>query len=132
MISMVCTCRTLAYCSLFVLVCRSSDRLASLLLSCAHARLVFNLAVAWFVMVTGVDADMLSMVPSPVLAVLLLFPINEQSEAFREQEVKQIEEKGQTVSPQLYFTKQTTGNACGTIALVHTVLNLRHMMQIGT
>uniref|UniRef100_A0A2R9BQU6 ubiquitinyl hydrolase 1 n=1 Tax=Pan paniscus TaxID=9597 RepID=A0A2R9BQU6_PANPA len=37
---------------------------------------------------------------------------------------KQIEElKGQEVSPKVYFMKQTIGNSCGTIGLIHAVAN---------
>lgn len=67
----------------------------------------------------------LEMVPKPVKAVLLLFPIKDavsgacmlgprslwgaQSEAFQEKEKERIQEAGQTVSDKLWFTKQTVG-----------------------
>lgn len=34
-----------------------------------------------------------------------------------------IEEKGQVVSPAVYFMKQTIGNACGTVGLLHALGN---------
>ena len=33
------------------------------------------------------------------------------------------ENKDQEISPSVYFIKQTIGNACGTIALIHAVAN---------
>lgn len=65
----------------------------------------------------------LDMVPRPVLAVLLLFPIKEASEKFLAEEREKIEAEGQTVAAPLYFTKQVVGNACGTIGLLHSVAN---------
>lgn len=38
-------------------------------------------------------------------------------------EEERIDRDGQTVSPQVYFMKQTVGNACGTVALLHALLN---------
>ncbi|KAB0368280.1 hypothetical protein FD755_020046 [Muntiacus reevesi] len=43
---------------------------------------------------------------------------------------KQIEElKGQEVSPKVYFMKQTIGNSCGTIGLIHAVANNRDKLE---
>lgn len=44
-----------------------------------------------------------------------------QSEKHRKEEAERIEKDGQTVSKGLYYLKQTVGNACGTIGLVHVV-----------
>eukprot|EP00899_Mesostigma_viride_P010425 jgi/Mesvir1/19384/Mv10421-RA.1 len=73
--------------------------------------------------VYGLDDEMLSMVTSPVLAVLLLFPVTEKSEEARNEEAERIAKGGEQVSPNVYFVKQTVGNACGTIALIHAVCN---------
>lgn len=73
--------------------------------------------------VFGIDSDSLGFVPRPVRAVILLFPINEASEHARHQEEERIEIEGQTVSSEVYFMKQTVGNACGTVALLHALLN---------
>ena len=75
--------------------------------------------------------ELLDMVPKPVAGVLLLFPISEASEKRRDDEMKRIEENGQVVSDKLYFMKQTVGNACGTIALVHTVANLQDKLTLS-
>lgn len=71
----------------------------------------------------GVDAELLDMVPTPVRAVLLLFPITDETETQRLEEHDRIQRDGQIVDSSVFFTEQTIGNACGTIALVHAVLN---------
>ncbi|CAJ1079747.1 ubiquitin carboxyl-terminal hydrolase isozyme L3 [Xyrichtys novacula] len=71
--------------------------------------------------VYGLDPELLSMVPRPVCAVLLLFPVTDKYEAFKKEEEERL--KDQEVSPDVYFIKQTIGNACGTIGLIHAVAN---------
>ena len=67
----------------------------------------------------------LSMVPRPVLAVLMLFPVKDASEAFAADEQRRIDAAGQSVSDRVFYMKQTVGNACGTIAILHALLNGR-------
>jgi ubiquitin carboxyl-terminal hydrolase L3 len=84
--------------------------------------------------VYGVDDEMLGMVPTPVLAVLLLFPISEASEAHKNEEEARILATGdaaQKVAPSLWYTKQTVGNACGTVGLTHAALNLADKLKLG-
>ncbi|XP_022328361.1 ubiquitin carboxyl-terminal hydrolase-like [Crassostrea virginica] len=79
---------------------------------------IHNLGVPkeWqFVDVYGLDSDLLSMVPRPVAAVVLLYPITEKSEATPLGEKKS--------DAGLYFVKQTIRNACGTVAIVHALAN---------
>ncbi|WFD21835.1 ubiquitinyl hydrolase 1 [Malassezia equina] len=68
--------------------------------------------------VFGLDEELLAMVPAPVEAVLFLFPLTPATEAEREQE------KAASDDHLLWF-KQTIGNACGTIGLLHAVANSR-------
>ncbi|XP_039511911.1 ubiquitin carboxyl-terminal hydrolase isozyme L3 isoform X2 [Pimephales promelas] len=78
--------------------------------------------------VYGLEPEVLSLVPRPVCAVLLLFPITEKYETFRQEEEAKIKAQGQEVSSDVYFMKQTIGNACGTIGLIHAVANnQRHL-----
>ncbi|XP_051566339.1 ubiquitin carboxyl-terminal hydrolase isozyme L3-like isoform X1 [Myxocyprinus asiaticus] len=78
--------------------------------------------------VYGLESEVLSLVPRPVCAVLLLFPITEKYETFRQEEEAKIKAQGQEVSSEVYFMKQTIGNACGTIGLIHAVANnQRHL-----
>lgn len=72
----------------------------------------------------------LSMVPRPVLGVVMLFPIKESTRILDEQENARIESEGQTVSPEIYFMKQTIGNACGTVGILHTLANSRASLEL--
>jgi len=65
------------------------------------------------------------MVPQPVTGVLLLFPIKAESEAYRNQERTRIETEGQVQSENVFYLKQTIGNACGTIGILHCLANAR-------
>ncbi|KAM4683207.1 ubiquitin carboxyl-terminal hydrolase isozyme L3 isoform 2-T2 [Amazona ochrocephala] len=85
-----------------------------------------------FVDVYGMEPELLSMVPRPVCAVLLLFPITEKYETFRTEEEERIKAKGQDVKSSVYFMKQTINNACGTIGLIHAIANNRDKMNFET
>lgn len=80
--------------------------------------------------VYGFDEDLLAMVPHPVLAVLFLYPITPQTEAASQEEVESITKDGQHVSKNVFFIRQTVGNACGTIALLHSLGNNRKSVQL--
>ena len=70
--------------------------------------------------VFGLDEELLAMVPQPVQAVLFLFPITPDVE--RRREVEDAVTEAPPHSELLWF-KQTIGNACGTIGLLHAVAN---------
>lgn len=40
-----------------------------------------------------------------------------------------VKEHGQEVSPNLYFMKQTVGNACGTVAIIHSIANNTDVLE---
>lgn len=65
--------------------------------------------------------DLLDMVPSPRYAVLLLFPLTEKITAAETRSDISNYELDPTKQP--YFCRQTIGNACGTIALLHAAIN---------
>lgn len=77
---------------------------------------------AEFVDVYGFDNELLAMVPAPVLAVLFLYPLTDEFEAARGQQ-RNCDNEDRKVSKNVYFMKQTVGNACGTVALLHAVGN---------
>ncbi|KAK9075620.1 hypothetical protein SSX86_003946 [Deinandra increscens subsp. villosa] len=70
--------------------------------------------------VYGLDEELLEMVPKPVLAVLFLYPITSESE----QERLQQNSTEQGPCDGVYFMRQTVGNACGTIGLLHAIGNI--------
>ncbi|NP_001191493.1 ubiquitin carboxyl-terminal hydrolase [Aplysia californica] len=70
-----------------------------------------------FVDVFGLDPELLAMVPRPAAALVLLFPDDKET-------VNQLIGEYQSDYPDsLYYTKQTIGNACGTVAIVHALAN---------
>eukprot|EP00794_Sanderia_malayensis_P006832 gene6832-7600_t len=81
--------------------------------------------------VFGLDSELLCMVPQPCCALLLLFPISENYKKFKEIEHNEIVAKGQTLSGNVYFMKQTVGNACGTVGIIHAIANNTEQIQLG-
>ncbi|XP_014247944.1 ubiquitin carboxyl-terminal hydrolase isozyme L3 [Cimex lectularius] len=81
--------------------------------------------------VLSLDPDMLGLIPRATLAFILLFPTNEKYEQFREKQDEQLKEKGQTISKNVYFTKQFISNACGTIAMLHSIANNLDSIELG-
>ncbi|XP_049415512.1 ubiquitin carboxyl-terminal hydrolase 3-like isoform X2 [Solanum stenotomum] len=76
--------------------------------------------------VYGLDEELLEMVPKPVLAVLFLYPLTSQSEAERVQQDSETKDPTSTI----YFMKQTVGNACGTIGLLHAIGNITSEIKL--
>jgi ubiquitin carboxyl-terminal hydrolase L3 len=70
------------------------------------------------------DPEMLSFVPRPANALLLVFPISQSYEAFRRREDNdEPEYEGRGESEPVTWYKQTIRNACGLIGLLHAVSN---------
>ncbi|XP_071787266.1 ubiquitin carboxyl-terminal hydrolase isozyme L3-like [Asterias amurensis] len=63
------------------------------------------------------------MVPQPVVALIVLFPKGDKIKSAEAELCAKIEKESQKVSEDVYFMKQTIGNACGTIGVLHAVLN---------
>ena len=79
------------------------------------------------------DADLLAFVPRPAYALLLVFPISENYERSREEEDRERPQYNES-GPQeeVMWYKQTIGNACGLIGLLHGVTNGSARDYIGT
>ncbi|KAG9347167.1 hypothetical protein JZ751_006094 [Albula glossodonta] len=75
-----------------------------------------------FVDIVGLEDEALSWVPSPSCAVMLLFPLTQQKQTMEKSASHKPE-------PEVYFLKQTVGNSCGTVGLLHAVANNRHRLQ---
>jgi len=77
--------------------------------------------------VYGLDDCLLDMVPDPCYAFILLFPITQKYEEFRVEESKSLETE---FPSSVFFMKQTVGNACGTIGLIHALANNLDNIQL--
>jgi ubiquitin carboxyl-terminal hydrolase L3 len=70
------------------------------------------------------DPDLLAFVPRPAYALLLIFPVSETYEKFRRQEdAPKKDYDGAGAGEPVVWYKQTIGNACGLIGLLHGVSN---------
>ncbi|KAF4657862.1 hypothetical protein FOL47_008285 [Perkinsus chesapeaki] len=75
-----------------------------------------------FTDVLSVEDWALDMVPQPVVAVVLLFPIKDSTEEDDKGRIEAV--KKEEIPAAAYFTKQRVGNACGTIGLIHCMANM--------
>jgi len=74
--------------------------------------------------VYGLDDELLAMVPGPVRAVVLLFPIDAEGDEKRKRDDARIAIEGQPkLDNTVFWVKQTISNACGTIGLIHALAN---------
>ena len=88
--------------------------------------------------VFSTDDWALEMIPTPVLAVLLLYPLTPVQLQYEQQEKEQLLQQQQKSPNQdnddeshVWFIKQRIGNACGTIGLLHAMMNAvqQHQQQ---
>jgi len=80
--------------------------------------------------VYGLESDLLAIVPRPVLAVILLYPIPSKTEKTEEEKEKAKEDSKNDAPDSVYHLKQSISNACGTIALLHSVANNLDAIQL--
>jgi len=88
-----------------------------------YSKSILGAKVGEWVDVFALDEDSLAVIPQPVNAVILLFPISEEYDQFAKEQDAVIQEKGQTIAPDLFYMKQTVSNACGTVGLFHALAN---------
>lgn len=74
------------------------------------------------------DPDMLAMIPRPVYALLMVFPVSDSYEKYRKENDEELEDNyynkiSGTAQEDAVWYKQTIGNACGTYALLHALSN---------
>mmetsp|Transcript_12210 Transcript_12210/g.13932 ORF Transcript_12210/g.13932 Transcript_12210/m.13932 type:complete len:198 (+) Transcript_12210:67-660(+) len=85
-------------------------------------RLGFPLEKFSFTDVFALDDEVwTSMMPQPVVAVILAFPIKEMHKGLRETIRSGLTEE---IESKVCFIKQQITNACGTVATLHALLNL--------
>ncbi|CAF2502332.1 unnamed protein product [Rotaria sp. Silwood2] len=85
-----------------------------------------------FVEIIGFDEELLAFVPQPVSAVLLIFPITDEHEKHREKEFEQAAHTPPDYSQAIYFLRQSVGNACGSIAVIHSIANNLEKFQLDS
>lgn len=71
----------------------------------------------------GTDEELLAFVPQPLKSLIFLFPCSDAYEEFRAKEDAEQKAKNIEHPKNLFYMRQYVHNACGTIALVHAVLN---------
>lgn len=77
------------------------------------------------------DPDLLAFVPRPAHALLLIFPVSQTYETFRREEDEKLPVySGAGDGEPTIWYKQTIGNACGLIGLLHAVSNGAAKSQI--
>ena len=78
-----------------------------------------GVAKSWgFSDVVGLDDDSLKYVPAPVVGLIFLYPFSQV-----EMRKKKLGMSRGRATPGVWFMDQTIGNACGAVALTHTVMN---------
>uniref|UniRef100_A0A1A9UT34 Ubiquitin carboxyl-terminal hydrolase n=1 Tax=Glossina austeni TaxID=7395 RepID=A0A1A9UT34_GLOAU len=92
----------------------------------------FGVTKDWVITdVMGLEPDMLEWIPKPVKSIILLFPCSDTYEKHRAEEQKRLAETGQTYPKDLFYMRQLNQNACGTVALIHSVANNEDMLGEG-
>ncbi|CCW70846.1 unnamed protein product [Phytomonas sp. Hart1] len=78
-----------------------------------------------FVDVYGVSEELLGMVPGLVFAVLFVYPITNKIEVGLRlmSEEQKVKVRGLMKRSPIFFMKQEVENSCGTVALLHALLN---------
>ena len=79
--------------------------------------------------VWGLDPDMLGFVPQPIVSLILLFPSKS-----RDDENRRVTVPDHEMSSQVYYLTQLKGhldNACGTIAMIHSIMNNRDILGVA-
>ncbi|XP_053680835.1 ubiquitin carboxyl-terminal hydrolase [Anopheles nili] len=71
----------------------------------------------------GMDDEVLDMVPKPAKSLIFLYPCSKAYEDLRAKEDEELKDQNIEHPKSLFFTRQYVHNACGTIALIHAVLN---------
>jgi hypothetical protein len=78
----------------------------------------------------GLEPDLLGFLPQPVYAIVLLFPFD--NEAICNAKREQAEQLAGAEQPSVncFWMEQSIGNACGTIAVVHSICNNLHRFKL--
>lgn len=87
-------------------------------------RLGLSSGLSWHDVYSLDDPSLLAFVPRPAHALLLVFPVTEAYEKIREREDGPLPEySGSGPKEEVLWFKQTIGNACGLMGILHSVTN---------
>ena len=75
----------------------------------------------------GLDPELLEFCPKPVLGFVFLYPCQELKSKPSDAEPKP---ERQPVPEKAWFMKQLVGNACGSIAVLHNLMNNRDSVSV--
>jgi ubiquitin carboxyl-terminal hydrolase L3 len=79
------------------------------------------------------DPDLLAFIPRPASALLLVFPVSKSYETYRvEEDSKRDAYEGKGPDQPVIWYRQTIGNACGLMGLLHAVSNGPARQAIST
>jgi ubiquitin carboxyl-terminal hydrolase L3 len=96
-------------------------------------KLGFDTSLYEFIDVFSTEDWALDMIPQPIAAVLMLYPLTEAHQETSNTSTKDDTTK-EAPPPQdssVWFIKQRIGNACGTIALLHALFNIPESLRIS-
>ena len=92
----------------------------------------FDTSLYEFVDVFSTESWALEMIPQPVAAVMVLYPITDNQEAWRAREETERVKELDSISSKIWWQKQRIGNACGTIGLIHALANIPEGLRAVT
>ncbi|CAI5757479.1 unnamed protein product [Candida verbasci] len=76
------------------------------------------------------DHELLSFLPQPIYAIILLFPLTKNYETYKTQQDSQKQPYSNENKDKIKWFKQTIANGCGLYALLHILSNLPHDLII--
>lgn len=79
---------------------------------------------------TGFDDDVLAMIPRPSTAIIFLFPGSPAYDDFWKRDEARLALNKQTISNNVVHFEQTIENACGMMALLHSLSNNRQIIGL--
>ena len=96
-------------------------------------KLGLTTGLSWHDVYSIDDPSLLAFVPRPAHALLLVFPTNSAYEKARDEEDKSLSDySGTGPEEEVLWFKQTIGNACGLMGLLHAACNGMTRDLIGT
>eukprot|EP00978_Attheya_sp_CCMP212_P005375 scaffold12028_cov50-Attheya_sp.AAC.1 len=78
-----------------------------------------------FMDVFSTESWALDMIPQPVGAVMLLYPIKRENDS----QIRHVSDASTNLNKDVWHMKQTIGNACGTVGILHALANVSPQMK---